>query len=90
MPGPNKIRSISAERLADTNMRTNMDTNREQEQVAKAHATREHASALLCHGPAPAFCFGKKRPEQYSAYICFCMLALTEGATRGQLGFNSN
>ena len=46
MPGPNKIRSISAEPLADTNMRTNMDTTWEQEQVAKAQATREHASRV--------------------------------------------
>ena len=46
MPGPNKIRSISVERLVDTNMHTNMDINWEQDQVAKAHATREHASRV--------------------------------------------
>ena len=46
MPAPNKIRSISAERLADTNMRTDMDTAWEQEQAAKAQATREHASRV--------------------------------------------
>ena len=46
MPAPNKIRTIPVERLAGTKMRTNMDTNWEQEQVAKAQATREHASRV--------------------------------------------
>ena len=50
MPKPNKIRELSAGRLADANMRAEMDEKWEQEQVARALAAREKASALA---PSP-------------------------------------